>query len=75
MKQLRRINAATRIHGVNTYVRDVTAAPVGGRSRRCQGLHNAAFLPYGSMRVERLGTACPSIASMGLYFFAALPGG
>ena len=36
------------------YVRRVTAAALESRGCRCQGLHNAAFLPYGSSHLERL---------------------
>jgi hypothetical protein len=44
---------ATRILSIKTYVRRVTAAPNKRRGRHCQGLHNAAFLPYGSSQMER----------------------
>jgi hypothetical protein len=48
---------------VRTYVGRVTAALIEGQSWRCQGLHNEAFLPYGSLDVERLAAAWPSNAS------------
>src|ERR1700676_3220030 len=55
-------NAKIRISCVTAYVRRVTAAPTGGLSRPCQGLHNAAFLPYGSSQ-GAFGRRLASIAS------------
>src|SRR6185312_16780853 len=43
----RQQTAPARIFRTNAYVRDVTTAPAESRSRRCQGLHIATFLPYG----------------------------
>jgi len=37
-----------RIRRIKTYLGRVTAMPVGGWRRPCQGLHNATFLAYGS---------------------------
>ena len=73
---MERLAPALESAATGPYVRHVTAAPIRGRSRPCQGLHNATFLPYGSCHVER-SAAASSIKRFedGFEPVAALPGG
>jgi hypothetical protein len=66
--------APARIFRADAYVRDVTATPAECRSRRCQGLHIATFLPYG-FRLRSDWLPPGSVASKGFGLVAALPGG
>src|SRR5665213_3992314 len=70
----RKKGAPARIFRGNAYVRDVTAAPAECRSRRCQGLHIATFLPYG-FRLRSDWLPPDSVASKGFGLVAAPPGG